>query len=84
MLDWVLNASLRMALSSVKKGHAFREMQQMTHNVLKMSSEGPRGTCLGGWFRTSLGRQNGTSPEHQIGTSLRCSNMMFRGRSGDR
>ena len=36
-------------------------MQQTTHNVVKTSCEDPRERSLGGWFRTSLGRQVGTS-----------------------
>ena len=41
-------------------------MQQTTHNVLKMSSEGPREMSLGGWFRAYLGLYTGTSRDGQM------------------
>ena len=34
MLDWVLNTSLSVALSSVKKSNKFSDMQQTSHIVL--------------------------------------------------
>ena len=34
MLDWVLNTSLSVALSLVKKSNKFSDMQQTSHTVL--------------------------------------------------
>ena len=45
MLNWVPNKLRNIELSSVKR-KKFNDTQQTTHNVIKTSSECPRGTSL--------------------------------------
>ena len=42
MFDWVLNTSLSVALSSVKKSNKFSDMQQTSHIVLNPNLIGVR------------------------------------------
>ena len=48
MFDWVLNTSLSVALSSVKKSNKFSDMQQTSHIVLNPNLVGVREAGGGG------------------------------------
>ena len=51
MFDWVLNTSLSVALSSVKKSNKFSDMQQTSHIVLNPNLVGVREAGGGGGGR---------------------------------